>query len=323
MIPSYFVRLLCLALATFFLVHLALGLAVSTLAPVALRIAERLRPRLAARLMLALRLFPVTAALFVAAGLCVPSYLRFEPETSAERIGFACLVAAALGAAVWGMSIVRALQAAVRSLRYARLCRRIGHRTQLDGESSPVLIVERTTPCLALAGIVRPRLVVSKNILRALPADQLAAALRHERAHLVSRDNLKRLLMLLAPNVLPFVRAFGTMERGWARFTEWAADDSAVGGDSRRSLSLAAALVRVARMGSAGQPSLASSLLADGEDLSARVDRLLQPVPCNVTRPRPFLAISASFALAASLVLVMLQPATLRGVHLLLERLVD
>jgi hypothetical protein len=322
-IPSYFFRLLCLALATFFLVHLALGVVVSTLAPAAIRIVERLRPRLAARLLLVLRLLPLGAALFVTAGLCVPSYLRFEPESSAERMGFACLAAAILGAAVWGMSIGRALRAAVRSWRYTRVCRRIGHRTHLEGESSPVLIVERTAPCLALAGIVRPRLVVSKNILRALPADQLAAALRHERAHLVSRDNLKRLLLLLAPDPLPFVRAFRPMERSWARFTEWAADDSAVAGDSRRSLSLAAALVRVARMGSAAQPTLTSSLLADGRDLSARVDRLLHGAPEASERCRSFFAIGAGFSLVGSLVVMMLQPAALQGVHLLLEHLVD
>ena len=128
MIPSYFVRLLCLSLATFFLVHLALGAVVSMLAPGAVRIAERLRPRRAARLLLALRVFPCGAALFVTAGLCVPSYLRFEPEASVERIGLTCLVAAILGAAVWGISIMRALRSAVRSLRYTRLCRRLGHR---------------------------------------------------------------------------------------------------------------------------------------------------------------------------------------------------
>jgi beta-lactamase regulating signal transducer with metallopeptidase domain len=322
-IPSYFVRLFCLSMATFFLVHLALGAVVSMLAPAAVRIAERLRPRRAARLLLALRLFPLGAALFVTAGMCVPSYLRFEPEASVERIGVACLVAAIFGAAVWGISIMRALRTAVRSLRYTRLCRRLGYRTHLDGESSPVLIVEWTAPCLALAGIVRPRMVISKSILGALPADQLTAALRHERAHLVSRDNLKRLFMLLAPDVLPFVRAFRAMERSWARFTEWAADDSAVGGDSRRSLSLAAALVRVARMGSAAQPSLASSLLADSQDLSARVDRLLQAAPDASERRRPFFTIAASFAVAASLVAMVLHPATLRVVHLLLERLVD
>jgi beta-lactamase regulating signal transducer with metallopeptidase domain len=323
-ISSYFFRLLCLSLAAFFLVHLALGLVVSSLAPAAIRIARRLGPRRAVRFLLALRLFPLGIAMFAAAGLCVPSYLQFEPKATAEHIGFVCLAAAILGAAVWGVSIARALRAAAGSLRYTRHCRRIGRRTWLPGESSPVWVVERcAAPLLALIGVVRPRLVVSKNVLSGLSSRQLAAALRHEHAHWVSRDNLKRLLMLLAPDVFPFVRAFRAIERSWAMFAEWAADDSAVAGDSRHSLSLAAALVRVARMGAAAQPPLASSLLAGDRDLAERVERLLHAAPGKCGRHRHALTISASLTLAASLLVVILQPATLRGVHLLLEHLID
>src|SRR5207245_1096054 len=95
---------------------------------------------------------------------------------------------------------------------------------------------------------------------------------------------LKHLAMLLAPEALPFFRGFGALERGWARFTEWAADDRAVAGDSRRSLSLAAALVRVTRIGGITHPTplvapIVSPLMADSNDLSKRVERLLRPAP--------------------------------------------
>ena len=121
--------------------------------------------------------------------------------------------------------------------------------------------------------------------MNALPAEQLAAALRHEEAHRVSRDNLKRLLLLLTPGLLPGLHGFHAIERGWARFTEWAADDEAVAGDAHLSLYLAAALVRIARMGGAPAPSpLATSFLGDSRELSARVDRLLSPAPAAPAR---------------------------------------
>ncbi len=48
---------------------------------------KRLRARSAARLLLALRLFPAAIALAAVAGLCVPSYLSLEEEGGAEFVG--------------------------------------------------------------------------------------------------------------------------------------------------------------------------------------------------------------------------------------------
>jgi beta-lactamase regulating signal transducer with metallopeptidase domain len=188
-----------------------------------------------------------------------------------------------------------------------------------------VLVVESSAPVLGLAGIIHPRLVISRGLMNTLTKNQLAAALRHERAHGISRDNLKRLLILLAPDVFPFMRGFTTLERGWAKFTEWSADDRAVAGNSRRSLSLAAALVRVARMSPAPQSSvLVASLVADGKDLSARVDRLLglMAVSPKGGRHLNYLAVVGSVMLAIAVMAAAVEPETLHSVHQLLERLV-
>ncbi len=233
---SYIFRLLCLSLASFCLIHLAAGLLVSLVSRVAVRFSERITARAASRFLLILRLFPPVVALILVAGLCVPSYLWLEPAGATEDVGWWCLVAAVAALAVWGISVGRAAKALLGSFRYIRRCQEVGREAY-----GAILVVESSAPVLGLAGIIHPRLVISRGLVTALSSDQLAAALRHERAHGVSRDNLKRLLILLAPDVFPFWRGFTTLERGWAKYTEWSADDRAVAGNSRRSLSLAAA----------------------------------------------------------------------------------
>ncbi len=324
MTGSYLFRLLCLSMASFFLAHLALGAALSLSVPAAIRLSERLRPQLAARLLLLLRLAPTGLSLLMVAGLLAPSYLWLEPRATTEPIGWVCLAAAALGLAVWSLSITRALRAAGRSVRHIRHCQRAARKTYLRGETAPVWLMEDLAPLVMLAGVLRSRLVISRKVVSALSAEQLSAVLRHERAHSRSRDNFKRLLVLLAPGMLPFFRGFGRLERAWARFAEWAADDFAVGGDSRRSLTLAAALVRVARLGAVPSPPvLVTSLMAKGIDLSARVDRLLHFVPATAKPGGVAKLLSGGgVLLGACVITLMAQPVTLRAAHEFLEELI-
>jgi Zn-dependent protease with chaperone function len=321
----YLPRLLCISLSTFFLVHLALGMAVSLIARPAVRMGERIRPHLAARCLLALRLLPAAGAAFIVVVVCLPSYLWLEPDVPNERVGFGCLAVALLCIAMWGISLARGLGAAAGSRRFLRRCHRAGRPARLPRNTADAWIVDSAAPLLALGGIVRPRLIISRGVVSALSAEQLAAALRHERAHWTSRDNLKRLCILLTPGTLPFAGTNRTLERGWRKFTEWAADDRAVAGSGRRSCALAAALVRVARMtADAPQSGLALQLLGDTDQLSARVDRLLRPAPRSNRRAgrRPILALSAILLMAGSLAAI-LQPAALYSVHLALEHLVE
>src|SRR5580658_5639552 len=101
--PSYLLRLLCLSLACFFLVNLVLGAVAAWGASRCVRLADRMKPRTAARFLLTLRLFPGLGAVLAVAGVCVPSYLWLEPRGATEDIGVACLAAALLGAAICGI----------------------------------------------------------------------------------------------------------------------------------------------------------------------------------------------------------------------------
>jgi Zn-dependent protease with chaperone function len=325
MILPYILRLLCLCFASFFLIYAALSLAAWTIAPPAIRLAESMKPRFAARFLLAVRLLPVTLGGFVVAALCVPSYLWLEPDANAERVSVACCTAALLGAATWTTSLARVLRAMFLSIRYRGKCEREGQRTRVSTDHAPIVVMETERPLLALAGIFRPRIVVSRGVLQTLSPDQFDAAIEHERAHQVSRDNLKRLLLLLASGFLPFSREFAALDRSWTRFTEWAADDRAAAGDSHRSFWLASALVCVARMGTAQRTSLViSSLIEDGRELSIRVDRLLRCEPPAENSHHALRALLAgiSFVVAGVLVAIMVRPATLYSVHRLLERLI-
>jgi Zn-dependent protease with chaperone function len=325
MIAAYLLRLLLLSLASFFLVYLALGLVSLAAAPAAIRLAKRTTPLTATRLLLAVRLFPLALSLLLVLGLCLPSYLLLEPEASAERIGLGCLAAALAGATAWALSIARALRATADSVGCLRRCCGLGAELRLAGESRPVCVIEGEAPVLALAGVLRPRIVLSRAVLRSLSPEQLETALSHERAHSISRDNLKRWLLLVAPDPIPFFRGLAALDRHWAKYTEWAADDRAVAGDTRRSLSLASALVRMARLGAPARLApLMASLVSVDDDLSARVDRLLRPGPRRDTpRRRLRFAFGAAVLAALSLLLaVMLQPATLFSVHRLLEHLI-
>jgi beta-lactamase regulating signal transducer with metallopeptidase domain len=311
MTPSYFSRLLLLSSGSFFLVFMILAAIVSWIAPAAVRRAASMRPQQAARWLLTLRLLPASLSAMVVALLCVPSYLRFEPHIPGEEAGVVCLAAALLGLSILGLALYRALSALIRSAAYLGQCD--GRESQLNGEK--IWIVPDGAG-LALAGIVRPRLLISERAAAHLSSDQLAVALQHERAHRASRDNLKRLLIQLAPAVFPRLR---TLEQAWIQCAEWAADDRATEGDPDRSTALAAALVQVARLQSGlPMPALVTSLVAADEDLAQRVNRILD-APAIAEPNRRF----ELFAFSSAAILIAILAMNLRMVHLLLESLLD
>jgi len=148
-------------------------------------------------------------------------------------------------------------------------------------------------------------------------------ALLHENAHRDSRDNLKRLALLLAPAPIPFFRVFSSLEHSWAKLSEWAADDEA-GARRFRAGSIACygAPASGANDGHGSAPVfLHTSLCAGDHDLSARVDRLLalQPAPAKALSWTRTVAIGSSFGTAACIALFLTWPATLSSVHRLLE----
>lgn len=322
----YLIRLLSLGLASFFLLNVGAGAILAALAPAAVRMAGRMDPRRAARFLFAIRLFPSAFSCLLVVALCVPSYIRLEPEAASESVGVFCLAAAVLGAVAWGISLFRGVRAIAGSAQFLRDCRRSLSKTSLPGQVTPVWVVENPALVFALAGVIRPRFVISSEVLTVLSPYQLELALLHERAHNLSHDNFKRLLVILTPDPIPFVHPPRAIEQNRAKFTEWAADDEATGGDADRSLSLAATLVSVARAGAWPNPSplLASFVNHSGADLEARVDRLIEPAASQRTSLKSFSwLVNAAFAvIACAIVLLALNPPVLSFVHEILEHLI-
>ena len=148
MTAPYLLRLMCLCLASFFLLHLAFAATVAAMAGRALRLAEGMAADRAARMLLALRLLPPVAAAILVVGVCAPSYLWLEPEATAEHVGWSCLVAALLGGWVCSAGTVRAARAGVRSSRYLRHCRNVMESDapvmlERHGETTTINVAQR------------------------------------------------------------------------------------------------------------------------------------------------------------------------------------
>jgi Zn-dependent protease with chaperone function len=320
----YLLRLICLCAGAFFLVHAVLGLGVRLAARSIIQFAHRMKPREATRFLLLVRFLPLAGTAFVVLCVCLPSYLWLEPGVIRESVSTGFIITAVCGAFIWISSLLRAGRAVAAARQFARMCKETRTESELPGMNLPVDILESDAPILLLAGVFRPRLVVSSGVTRALSPRQLHTALRHEEAHRASRDNFKRLLLLLSPEIIPFARSFDLIDQAWAQFSEWAADDDASGNDPERSLSLAESLVRVARLGAAPrQLPLCTSLIPPDQDLSARVNRLLLP---QSFESNPWRRMRAAVGVAACMLVVLFtvllaRPSALQSVHQILERL--
>src|SRR5437762_5437316 len=133
--------------------------------------AETMRPRAAKRMLFALRMLPAALGLFVVTALCIPSYLWLEPAEIAEEIAPACLIGAGLAVALCLAACTNALRAVVRCRRFIR-----GLRAARLGSPIAAWVIDSPEPLLAIAGIVRPRLLVTGSLLEMLSPGQLAVA---------------------------------------------------------------------------------------------------------------------------------------------------
>jgi Zn-dependent protease with chaperone function len=250
----------------------AANVALSSLTFVLWRAVRSRRPR--SRALFLMRMLPSLGSAFLVLGFVLPAYGLFEPRATSETAGPILVLFVAIAAA----AVLFGLRRAVGSWLDTR---RIERRWTAAGVGDASLeIPARTyrvpceTPIAALVGVVRPRLFVSDRFFDALSAGERRAVVAHERAHLRSRDNLKRTLIRLAPDGLCFLAAAGQIEIAWALAAEEDADDEAAGPDRSRALDLAGALIKGSRL--TPTPIPAVSGFCDESTIARRVSRLLQ-----------------------------------------------
>ena len=242
---------------------------------------NRLAPGLQAHTLAALRLLPAGLACATAA-LVLVAFIRLEPRDARETLGVvlpALAIVAVTLAVTGGIRVFRA------SLDTARVVRAWHAREDGAQAGVPVFTIDTAFPVVAVAGIFRPRLYIARRVLEACDAREIDAVIAHESAHVAALDNLTRLLFVCTP-VLWFGGVAGEIERAWTMASEQAADDRART-DERRSLALASALTKVARMAAgAPAPLLHASAILSGNGIEHRVRRLLDGQP---RRPRTHL----------------------------------
>jgi Peptidase family M48 len=265
-------RGLTLALAWFCLLNVAGGLVVALLA---WPLAANARRRTAA-LWFGLRVFASVAALAFVAAIFLPSYWLYEPRDVIEGFDVLLTAGALVTCVAIAAGVVRGVSAWRRAARRTRAWMRSARPLSLPGTNIPAFEIDAEAPVLALVGVLRPRMLVTRGLITALTPEELAVAVAHEIGHSHARDNLKRLVMRSVPDVLPANASMRALERRWAASSEDGADRAAGEHDPRARCALASALLKVARLTPPVTPiSEPICTLMGSGDIASRVRRLL------------------------------------------------
>ncbi len=140
-------------------------------------------------------------------------------------------------------------------------------RTKLP--SKPIRLVQADEPMALTVGYWSPQIVLSSGLLAVLDETELEAVLRHESAHVASRDPLKTLITDCCRTALPFIPAVSYLADRFRTRKELEADSAAI--ESMGSpLPLASALAKtLAAMPAQTSPGVGLS------PTEARIDALL------------------------------------------------
>jgi Zn-dependent protease with chaperone function len=314
-------RCIGVSLAVFVLLYVSVSLAVARGWKLIRRLARPCTAGGAADLLFVLRVLPLALSSVVTLAFTLPSFLLLEPRATDEAIGIAPLALGFCCLILIGVGITRAVIAQLKASRalVKWLDGSILMESQItqSGDVVPIFRTGNNAPILTVAGVCAPKVLVSEAAVAMLNPPELRTALRHEIAHVLRYDNLKKLVFRFS--------TFPTMaelEHAWAEETEMAADDAAVS-SFHDALDLAAALIKVSRLGSAEPPGeLTMALLHSSTALKARVQRLVawDKAPRLQASARWMYALTAAGAMVVGV--VMTYGSVLTQMHAVTEWLV-
>ena len=238
--------------------------------------------RTRAEILFVMRIGPPVIAIVAIAAFMIPSYLRYEPYATNEKVSWKLGALAAISAIGVALAIWRGVRSwlATRSLLKQWLA--ASRRIKLDTITVPTFVLEHSFPIIAVVGALRPRLFIAGHVLESLSEEELAAAIAHEYGHLAAQDNFKRSVMRISRAALLLIPCGRWLDRAWSEASESAADEHAAQQSSQVALDLASALVRIARMIPKGQrqtlPAAVSGFLIgdDTPGVKVRVNRLVE-----------------------------------------------
>ncbi len=271
-----------LLLVSFFLTNFLLSLIVSAIWQAFSRFTKNWTAAKKADFIFALRIFPAVASAFLVAALFLPAYLVFEPHTSGEMISLKLIVLVVISLIALFVSIYKVFKSLVATRRFLQDQFSQAEKITLENLTIPVFSISTEFPIVAVIGVLRPQILISQEVIETLSPGELRAAIAHEKGHLNSNDNLKRLLMSFCSHLTLFPIG-KRLNREWAENAEIAADEYAfqMGGNHFK-LELASTLVKLARLISKKQtaetamPVGAFLIEESPADVTCRVRHILQ-----------------------------------------------
>jgi Zn-dependent protease with chaperone function len=246
---------------------------VSVLVAVAWRSLNLLRAKeqSLADLLFALRVLPLVASALITFAFVVPSFQLLEPRSinSDEGIGAMPLALGVCALLLIVCGCFRVIAAQIRTSRVVARWLEGARPLNVDaGAQTVTFCSRREAPPLTLVGVRKPRVLVSEATVALLSHDELHIALKHELAHMRSRDNLKKLVFRFCP-----FPGMARLESAWSQTAELAADDAAVS-NLDDAIDLAAALVKLCRLVPVDAVPVCTVGFVTGS-IGARVARLL------------------------------------------------
>ena len=310
-------RCIGVSLAVFVLLYVVASFGVSQGWRLMWRILESHSARRSADWLFALRVLPLSLSLTVTVVFTLPSFLLLEPHSTNEAIGTLPMVLGFFCVMLLAVGFMRAV-AAQRQTSRAIEGWLNGSSAMETSTGVPVFRTGEGTPTLTVAGVRDAKVLVSEATVAALTPPELRTALRHEMVHVRRYDNLKKLIFRFVafPGMKP-------LEHVWSEQTEMAADDAAVS-SVNDALDLAAALIKVSKLGAVACPGeLSTALLHSSMALRARVTRLFAWTQAH--RPDPHRRrwwFALPPAAAAMICLVATYSSALTSMHAVTEWLV-
>jgi hypothetical protein len=272
----FYALAIALCLAVLFLVLASSSILLLPAMLLARRMARTAAPGNGANLLFAARLFPLGLAALITFGLALPAFLEFEPYSTKEGMGLRLGGLAFAGMLLLAGMVTRGWRMVRATSRAQQAWRKNSSRVYLEGIGVPVYRVEQGSALLAVTGIFRAQIFLSREIAESLSPQELRAGLEHEIAHVSSLDNLKQMLLKIT-RPPRWLKAFHNVDAEWSGASEMAADHSALARGASI-LDLSSALIKVGRLNRppAAAHAVASHLIprSCSSSLEQRVVRL-------------------------------------------------